>query len=527
METSSTTPRDRLITILVLVALGTVMLLTNRWITFMDDEVAMLQEAMNPIQQTVHAFVFGTGQHRHPPLYDLLLAGWLRVSGGRVSLLRVPATVFYLLGLWFVIQAAGTMAGAAASRAALWMGVVFPYGFHFGRIAGWYSLSFCTVALMTYAYLRIQEKPSWGRWVVLVVACELAVYTNYFLLAMIGLLLLDYWLTHHRESAAHLAAAGGTLLVILLTMYPLVRAFLFRVAADEGILRPVYSLAATVLYGGYNLYTLFVSESIAPWFWYFSIPVVAAIALCAYAILRCGSAPAIRLFTYFLACMLVMTALNLINTKRLLFLSPWLLIPIAVMVARLPQPALRKSAILALGVTGAIGWFGILSRHCYAAPRLIEPWQPVAEQAAAEVQKGAVVIGSNPSFFFYLTDAMESPGNGGSHRFVGSYPERRRHPRLFIPSQWLKAGKVFGPTTLLVKGAADESEWATTAATESVLDQACHLEGVERELPDSGYAWKQRWFAGAQQPAWRIEVRTYRCPAANETSADLSTAMAK
>jgi Dolichyl-phosphate-mannose-protein mannosyltransferase len=527
MGTGHSMSREKLITALVLLGLGIVMTLTNRWITFMDDEVAILQEATNPIQQTVHAFTNGMGQHRHPPLYDLLLAGWLRVSGGRVALLRVPATLFYLLGLWFVVQAAGLLGGSAASRAALWIGVVFPYGFHFGRIAGWYSLSFCTVALMTYAYLRIQEKQSWGRWVILVVACELAVYTNYFLLALIGLLLVDYWLMNRGKSMAHLAAAGGTLVVILLGFYPLIGAFLVRLNASAGLMRPAYSLLATVFFGGYNVYTLFVSESVAPWFWYFSVPALAAICLCAYFVLRFGPGPARRIFIGFLACMLVMTALNLINTKVALFLAPWLLIPVAAMVGNLPGPGLRKGAVLALALIGAIGWFGILSRHYYAAPRLIEPWQPVAEQAAGEVKQGAIVIGSNSSFFFYLTDAIRSSGDGGSHRFIGSYPERMRHRQLFTPNQWLEAGKVYGQTTLLVKGATDEFYWAAEAATEKVLDQNCHLDGVERELPDTGFALKRRWFAGAQQPAWRIEVRTYRCPAGSNASAELRMGMAR
>lgn len=521
MEQDVHARRETAIIILVLLGLGMVMMLTNRWFTFMDDEIAMLADAVVPMQQTVNSFVNGLGLHRHPPLYDLVLAGWLHLSGGKLALLRVPATVFYLLGLWFVIQAAGLMGGAAASRAALCLGAIFPYGFHFGRVAGWYSFSFCTLALVTYAYLRIDDKPSWGRWLLLVFASVLAIYANYFLLALIGFLALDYWLTHRDESVKSLAAAGGTLMVILLAFYPLLRPFLFRLAADQSILRPVYSLKATALFGGYNLYTLFVSESVAPWFWYFSVPALLAIGVCVIFLVFYGPPPARRLFIGFLAAAFAMTFLNLINTKRLLFLSPWLLVPLAAMLANLPRPGLRKNAVLALAVAGGIGWFGIFSRNYYAAPRLIEPWQPVAVEAASEVQKGAVVIGNNPSFFFYLTDALLSASGNASHAFAGNYPVCMKHPQLFNPDQWLEAGKVYGPTTLLVKGAADDTIWASTAATQRVLDQSCHLDSVQRELPDSGFAWKQRWFASAGQPAWRIEVRKYQCPAGNESSAQV------
>jgi hypothetical protein len=332
---------------------------------------------------------------------------------------------------------------------------------------------------------------------------------------VLGLLALDYLLAHRQEFAKHLMAASATLIVILLAFSPLLWAFFFRLAVDRSILRPAFSIAATTLFGAYNLYTLFVSESVAPWFWYLSLPALLAIGLCALLLARHGPPPARRMFFGFLVCMLVMTLLNLINTKRLLFLSPWLLIPLAVMLAGLPTTSLRKWAAMALGFTGAVGWFGILSRHYYAAPRLIEPWPSVASAVAGDVRKGAVVIGNNPSFFFYLTDAIRSSGSDASRGFAGMYPVCMRHPQLFNPNQWLEAGGVFAPTTLLVKGAADETLWASTVAAEKVLDQACHLEGVRRELPDSGFAWKQRWFASAGQPAWRIEVRTYGCPGAD------------
>jgi len=519
MEANSLTFRDKQITLVVLLALGIVITLTNSSFTFMDDEIAMLQDALVPMSQTIHSFVDGAGLHRHPPLYDLLLACWMRLTGARVSLLRVPAVAFYLLGLWFVVRAAGLIGGAAASRAALWLGVVFPYGFHFGRIAGWYSLSFCTVAALTCAYLLFAEKPGWKRWLLVIVACELALYTNYFLFAFAGLLLLDYCFTHRRSLSAHPGAVAATVLVVLIASYPILRAFFFRLAVDRAILHPVYSLAATVLFGGYNVYTLFVSESMAPWFWYFSMPVLVVMAFCAYFVLRHTPPAAVKLFLGFLACTLSMTLLNLINTKRLLFLAPWLLIPLAVMLVNLPHSKTRRVATLALALTGAIGWFGIVSRHYYAAPRLIEPWRPVALEAADEVKKDAVVIGNNPSFFFYLTEVLRSSATPARSDFVGTYPVYLKHPRLFDTNQWLQAGKIYGPTTVLVKGAADETFWGSTAATEKVLEQTCRLEGVERELPDSGIALKQRWFADARQPSWRIEVRTYRCPEANVAAA--------
>src|ERR1700720_1112700 len=38
----------------------------------------------------------------HPPLYELLLHVWLRISGGAFDWLRAPAIVCFVLGLWFL-----------------------------------------------------------------------------------------------------------------------------------------------------------------------------------------------------------------------------------------------------------------------------------------------------------------------------------------------------------------------------------------------------------------------------------------
>jgi dolichyl-phosphate-mannose-protein mannosyltransferase len=516
---TSTFPRETVITILLLLLLGVAMMATNRWISFMDDEIAILQDATAPIHQTVMAFVDGNGLHRHPPLYDLILAAWMRLTEGRVALLRLPATVFYLFGLWFVILSAGLAGGPSARPIALAIGMVFPYGFHFGRIAGWYSLSFFTLALLTYAYLRISEKPGWGRWALLVFAAVLAIYANYFLFAMLGLLAIHYLWEHRHEPRKALVAASGTMVAVFLFVSPLFRALFVRVAVDAGILRPVFSAKATAFFGLYNLYTLFVSESVAPWFWFLSLPAAAAIAFCSWLLLRYGPSRARLLFVGFMACMLVMTLLNLINTKRLLFLSPWLLIPLAAMLANLPRTNLRNCAAGALLLTGAIAWFGIFCRQFYAAPRLIEPWPSVAGEVAGEVGKGAVVIGNNPSFFFYLTEAIRSAA--GHPGFGGVYPVCLRHPQLFEPNQWLEAGKTLSRSTLLVKGAADETLWASTAEAQRFLDRTCHLDSVKREMPDTGYAWKQRLYPSLRQPEWRIEVRTYACGEGNATSAQL------
>ena len=59
--------------------------------------------------------------------------------------------------------AARMIAGDRAFRSALWIGVLWPFAFHFARVADWYSTSFFLVAALTLAYLRYLERPNWQR----------------------------------------------------------------------------------------------------------------------------------------------------------------------------------------------------------------------------------------------------------------------------------------------------------------------------------------------------------------------------
>ena len=104
-----------------------------------------------------------------------------------------------------------------------------------------------------------------------------------------------------------------------------------------------------------------------------------------------------------------------------------------------------------LVVIATIGWLGILSRNLYAAPRWIEPWDKVAQQATDIIHSGGIVIGNNPSFFFYMTYALPDDGARASHRFAGLLPNIHR-TGVYDPTQWLDAGRPVGTTTLLIKG---------------------------------------------------------------------------
>ena len=249
-----------------------------------------------------NCFLAAAGQHEHPPLSDVILHGWLWLTAGNIHLIRLPSVIFYLLGAWFLVQAARRMGGDRAGTYTLILLVLWPYGFHLGRLAGWYSFTFLLVSLLTFVYLKYVEHPSPRNWMPLVLCALALVYTNYFGWAVLGFLGLDLLLRFGRERRTWLLFLATGLFLIGASI-PIMRAFVTELHVGT-VTGRTSSPAAT---GVYNLYCLFVSESVAPWFWVPGIAAGLAIACVLLLVLVCAKPEARRFFLYFAALLTVMT----------------------------------------------------------------------------------------------------------------------------------------------------------------------------------------------------------------------------
>ncbi len=176
----------------LLLMLGAVMLATDRWFTEVDDECAIIDQAATPISHTLKVFLSGAGQHEHPPLYDIFLHFWLRLTGGNMHLLRAPSVIFYLAGAWILAEVARKMGGGRSQLWLLAIVVLWPFGFHFGRLTTWYSLSFLLVSLLTFTYFKCVGQPSAANWLWFLLASLALVYSNYFGWAFLLCLAFDY-----------------------------------------------------------------------------------------------------------------------------------------------------------------------------------------------------------------------------------------------------------------------------------------------------------------------------------------------
>jgi hypothetical protein len=482
---------------LVLLALAVALIATNRNFVIIEDEAGQIGGAAQPVKLAATQFIDG-GQ-LHPPLPDILLHYWLALTHASVPLLRIPSITYYVVGIWLLSRAAEHLAGRQAGAVALWLGVFWPYGFHFGRYAVWQPLCFLLVAWTTYACLLWLEQPTRGRMAGVALPAIMLVFTNY--LGWVVLLLLAIEMAFQRPPRGkyiELLALGAVLAVI----YSPVWAVLYRISAENASTPSRETFYAT----SYSLYVLFASESIAPWL-LLSIPILLSILVSGIVLLIRGPDISVRLVLYSGALVLAMVITGTINQKRLMPVAPWLMLAIATAV---PWLSFRNRRVLqaALCMIAVVSWFGIISRRFYSAPRNFEPWPQIAKMVAPAVLAHDTVIAEHPAFLFYLTkDVLQRQG---TRDYRGNFVEQVTEPNLYAAGDWIDAGYPVTNHVVLVLGQTTPGEVSPRIAV-AWLDRKCALKLDERFVPDPAAGLKNRFFLRAGQLQWRVELRKYDC----------------
>ena len=500
---ASGTPHSRLKAVLVLLAALFAFIGSDKYFTFLDDETTIVSLARQPVSETIRLFSTGLGQHEHPPLSDILLHFWLPMGGYAPWVLRLPSVMFYLTGLFILALASRRLAGPKAFTYTIYIGVLSPFAFHFARVAGWYSFCFLLVAAMTLAYLRYLEKPDWKRLASFVVIALLLVYSNYYGWALVGCLALDVCFRNTSEPKRFLMAVVGTLIV---AYAPLWGVFVREVldGTQRGGVQPMMSRILNALY---CFYSLLVSESVAPWFWIVSVPLSFAIVLILVATMMLLSKQNRAFLIYFALLFGGMSVLGIIGTKRLLFISGWLLLSFSIALASRKMKRLRVLLAGSLAFVAAVGWVGVFARKYYAAPHFVEPWAEIAEEAATSVQNGELVISNNLTFRFYVNYALRNRG-GLTGNFSPGWVE---DPRIAGVEQWPDFRARASSSVFFVNGI----EFVVSDQTEQVekwLRANCMTVSIRELVPDSGYLLKTRFFNSSGQQRMRISLEHYDCP---------------
>ena len=204
------------------------------------DEALSVHIARLPLDQ-LHAALRQDGA---PPVYYLLLHGWMRVFGQSPSATRALSSVLSLAAL----PAAWALGRRWRDAPTAWTTVLLlassPFAVRYATETRMYALVVLEVTVGGLLLLRAAERPSVGRLVPLSVVTALLVLTHYwslFLLACLGVGLL--WRARRGRTARRLVLAlvGGGVLVV-----PWLPTLLFQVSHTGTPWAPAPSLVAAL-----------------------------------------------------------------------------------------------------------------------------------------------------------------------------------------------------------------------------------------------------------------------------------------
>jgi hypothetical protein len=447
------------------------------------------------------------------------------MSGGAFDWLRAPAIVSFVLGLWLLSRVARRLGGEESGNALIWLGVLWPFGFHAGRLADPNAFAFLLIAAVTWQYFRCIHSPRGSAWILLCVLSWVLLYTDDFGWAPLVLLGVDYWWRvpesdapeskrlERKRKIERILATAAVLALGFAPRWPTFIRELHSHLAWPHFVRFLFLNAA------YNLYILFVSQSVAPWFWHYSIPAAIGIIVLLVFVFVSIRGEARRLLIFSLLLFALMALAGILQANRLLLLGPWFLLPIAIALGTIEKWPWRVPMALALATVAAMGWYGTLNRRYYADPRFFEPWSSVSQDAADAVRSGSAVISNDDSFFFYLTYALRPSQPNSRWRFTGVLPRKVQYASVWDPKQWEDAGRPRPASVLWIRGSSPPDELSAMNDAGAWLSGQCGDRITRYLARDPAYTWKQRFVPGFSGPAWLIEVRQYFC---GETTASPS-----
>ena len=298
-------PNDLTQQIVPLILLAVGLVTTNRLATFIDDESVILDAAAQPVRATWAALGLESGlakapaSVRHPSTFLAERDGrGLRISSHPVDFF------FCRRALPFLSRASRQfIRGTGAGIGVIWVGLLWPFGFHFGRLATWYSFSFFLVAGSDGGLFQYLESQTTGRWVALLAFSACLIWTTYFGWAILGRSAVDQILRWKSKEPTVGAKALLEMLAVLCVLFlPLVRVFLFLLRNKTDLhLQPLTTIANLA----FNVYSFFVSESVAPWIWRLSVPAGLAVLLCLVLVVRRIPGAARRYLIFSAALMIV------------------------------------------------------------------------------------------------------------------------------------------------------------------------------------------------------------------------------
>jgi len=469
-----------------------------------DEDASLARAALSS-----DALIVALRDNVHPPLYALLLGGWLALPWEAPALLRARALSALLVLLATVVLTRTWLHGLAPRTRAWFLAVwtLSPALLLYGRMARSYSLQLLLGPLALWLGWRCLQQPGVGAALAYATAAALLLYTHYLpgLAVLAAVALLATWRLLTRREARWLVPLLVPPLAIALASLawlPLLGAAVRRVGAAAAPVvfgHPVLDAGAAL---AFTAVSFTVGEMLRPWMATLAAPLAAGIALLLW---RAARRPppwaALLLLTAMVA---TAGALQWVSVAfvagRLLFLLPFLLLLLVDGGAQMPR--LRAAVCLGLLCMSLAATQAYFARAGFLNKAYVIPMRAIARTIRAHTQGAPRLV--------------------LDHHSTNLTPLRRYLPRraqvLFVVDEASAATAAAladapgGRPVWLVRAAHDSSPAGLSARVEAAWAARCPL-GRRRFVRYGAIDHALMAVAGwPQRPTHAIELVALRCP---------------
>ena len=446
----------RLCLILLGLALsGGLMALTAQPRSMWIDELVSVRVARLP---DIAQVLVGVAQlERRPPLYHLLLHGWIGLTGESDLALRAFSILVALLALVLTYFVARELAGERLAVTSLYLVGLSPFFILYAPMVRYYSLTMALGLLSMWFFLRLQQRPSGANWAGYGLSTALLVYTDYAALSLLLVQNILVWiwpvyrsLLRREKAPAHrFPVPLWPWLVSQAVMACLLASWSLAIAmqVERGRLDADLSTSALgyLIKLVYPVYSFSLGETLFPW----TAPAIIGLAL---GLFLWGSGiawwrrqpggPLVALcllvplgFTIFVLST-VATDITFLNVpSRTFFALPYFAMVLAGGLWRVSRPALRGLLALGLVVVWGYGLANIYGGVEYHNPIYAVPMRQVASQVRAEARPGDVIFSDVDTGFDYYYRQAPQPAPSlpaGDAAAAVAYLNEHRPQRVWL-----------------------------------------------------------------------------------------------
>jgi mannosyltransferase len=355
----SSTPMARA-TLAVLCAVAALLRLLPSGHDLRLDEAQSIAVASHPVLGGAQPSLFvTTAADVHPPLYLLMLHGWMRLFGTDVDVLRLPSEIAGILCIPALYLLGKALYGRRVGLIAALIGTVSPIWIWHAQEARMYPFVLLLVTLSTWLLITALRTGERLRLFGFAVASVLAVHTHYFALLVLGAQAIHVLLERRRvpRRVTRTALACIAAVLVLLVPWALVVAANYRGASDPALgaltlYTPLITLVQLV--AGY-LTSPVMSQVVAAW------PLLVLVALGIGVFGGRISSAGRLLWLLLLVPVLVAIAVTVagkpvFSTRYLIVVTPALYIMISRALSRALRHDVRATVIALLTAALAAGW---------------------------------------------------------------------------------------------------------------------------------------------------------------------------